>query len=218
MKETLKFSSTKEKLTIEINPSMKPIVKLGLAFQGLLITAFSIGFVLFILYQVSEIGIATFAFMGFGIVYFIVGRKYLRRVFCKEIIEITTHEITIIDKYLTTKATRSFLISEISNISFAGQHSYTRHPLAGESTDYTGFGVSEQGIQYLIADGTIEIFCNGGTRRFGKNIASWDAEEIVSRIEKFTGKNFRLDNKTEQLLDELDDFENKNNDKNQKSG
>ena len=43
-------------------------------------------------------------------------------------------------------------------------------------------------MQFLIQDGTLGITCNGVIERFGKNIASWDAEEIIDRIEKFTGR------------------------------
>lgn len=73
---------------------------------------------------------------------------------------------------------------------------------------YAGWGVSEKEVQYVIDDGTIELFYNGATRRFGKNIASWDAEEIISRIERFTEHTFNRKTEKDYPLTELEDSHN----------
>jgi len=197
MSESLKFSESKQKLTIEILPSIKPIVKFGLIFQGLLITIVSIvlGFVIFS--NLSNIGIVSLAFVACCFFLFIIGRKYLRRVFYKEIIEVTKNELTIIDKYLTAKDSESFMISEISNICFAGQHNFTSHFLDNGTVDFSGLSITERETQLLIEDGTIELLSNDKKRRFGKNIASWDAEKIISRIEIYIGRNLHSDNTKE---------------------
>ena len=85
--------------------------------------------------------IASLVLIGMCVLYFIAGRKYLNRVFYKEIIEVNRDKLTIIDKYLTSSATISFPLREISSIGFVGQYNYTRHPLESNTMDITGFGV-----------------------------------------------------------------------------
>jgi hypothetical protein len=195
MKETIQCNESEVKLTIEILPSMKTIVRFGLIFKGILIIVSSIFIITAILTTISDMTVASLVLIGMCVLYFIAGRKYLNRVFYKEIIEVNRDKLTIIDKYLTSSATISFPLREISSIGFVGQHNYTRHPLESNTMDITGFGVAEKEVQYVIEDGTIEIYCNGITRRFGKNIASWDAEEIVNKIKKFAGNSLGMDNR-----------------------
>jgi len=194
MKETIQCNESEGKLTIEILPSMKTIVRLGLVFKGIFIIGCSIFTTIIILTTISDITIASLMLIAMCIIYFIAGKKYLNRVFYKEIVEVDKNNLTIIDKYLTSKETISFPITEISSIGFVGQHNYTRHPLDNDTMDFTGFGVAEREVQFLIEDGTIEIYCNGVTRRFGKNIASWDAEEIVNNIKRFAGNRLTVEN------------------------
>lgn len=194
MKETIKFNESEDKLTIEILPSMKTIVRLGLVFKGILIIGCSIFITIIILTTISDITIASLVFIAMCVIYFIAGKKYLNRVFYKEIVEVNRKDLTIIDKYLTSRETISFPLTKISSLGFVGQHNYTRHPLDNNTMDVTGFGVAEREVQFLIEDGTIEIYCNGVTRRFGKNIASWDAEEIVNKIKRFAGNRLKVNN------------------------
>jgi hypothetical protein len=100
--------------------------------------------------------------------------RVCRQAFNKEIIEITKDRITVIDKSLLKKKVKIFIVKEISDFDYVGRNKFTPHPLAGNSVDYTGFGVSEKELQYLIEDGTIEITSKQEKIRFGKNIPSWD--------------------------------------------
>lgn len=186
MKESIQYLETEGKLTIVILPLMKPIVKTGLAFIGILVIGLSITFATVILYSLVDMGIMALVFGSFAGFGFYLGSKYLGRAFSKEIIEITTDRITIIDKYLFKKEVKTFSIEEILNIDFVGRNNFTAHPLAGQTVDYTGFGTSEKELQFIIEDGAIEISNQQETKRFGKNIPSWDAEILMARLKKFT--------------------------------
>jgi hypothetical protein len=72
-----------------------------------------------------------------------------------------------------------------------------------QSIDATGWQASETETQMLIEDGTIQFFCNGATLRFGKNVASWDAEKIIQKIEAFAQNDLSTDDKTELMLRQL---------------
>ena len=87
MKETIQCNESEVKLTIEILPSMKTIVRFGLIFKGILIFVSSIFIITVILMTISDISVASLVLIGMCVLYFIAGRKYLNRVFYKEIIE-----------------------------------------------------------------------------------------------------------------------------------
>jgi hypothetical protein len=186
MKESIQYLETEDKLTIVILPLMKPIVKTGLAFIGLLAIVLSITFGVVILYSLMWMGFMALVLGSFAAFGFYLGTKYIGRAFNKEIIEITRDRITIINKSLLKKEAKTFSVKEISDLDFVGRNTFTPHPLTGNSVDYTGFGIPEKELQYLIEDGAIEITSKKEKIRFGKNIPSWDAEVVVTRVMKFT--------------------------------
>jgi hypothetical protein len=202
--ETLKITATDEHLTIKISPSMKPIIKFGLVFQGLLYAFTLIGLIFMFFKTIDDMGFVTFGFFALAVICFIIGRKYLSRVFYKESVVTTKTELIIIENSLFEKKIHKYLIDEISNISFIGQNEFTPNLITGSEIYSNGLRIGENEIQYLIEDGTIGFFHNGITKRFAKNIASWDAEEIISRIESFTGKKFNVRAKKEKFEEDLD--------------
>jgi hypothetical protein len=186
MSENIQYIETDDKLTIVIFPLMKPIVKTGLAFIGILVIGLSIVFAGVILYSLIDMGIMALVFGVFSAFGFYLGTKYVGRAFNKEIIEITNDRITITDKYLWNKKAKILLLDEILDINYVGRNKFTPHPLTGTSADYTGFGVSEIEVQYIIEDGTMEIIGKQEKHRFGKNVPSWDADVMVTRMVRFT--------------------------------
>ena len=185
MKERIQYFEGKDKLTILILPLMKPIVRTGLAFIGLIVCGLSIVFAGVVLNSLVDMGFMALVFGSFAIFGFYLGTKYINRAFNKEMVEITRGSITITDKYLWNKKANTFAIHEIVGLDFVGRNKFTPHPLAGNSIDYTGFGVSETELQFIIEDGSIEIASKHEKRRFGKNVPSWDEEIIVERLTKF---------------------------------
>lgn len=141
MTKPILYTETTDKLTIQIFPSMKPIVKFGLALQGISIIAFSIGYTIFILSMIQSFGIASLAMIVGAIIYYIIGRMYIRRVFYQEVIEVTKEELTVMDKYPGSTVMKQYPLPEIFDLGFAGQRPFTEHPLTGKSTDYLGWGV-----------------------------------------------------------------------------
>ncbi len=201
--ENLKFTETDSRLTIEIIPLIKPIEKIVFIFKTLFYVGIALGCLALIIFQYKDFNLVVLYFFGVLILYFLAGRNYFNNTFYKEIIEVTKDDMKVIDQYLFAEKIRIYPIAEIAHIGFVGQRKYTRHPLDGDSMDFNGFATMEKEMQYLIKDGTIEIFYNGAGRRFGKNLPSWDAEEIIQRITAFAGNNLSMDDKMEQMLEEL---------------
>lgn len=201
--ENLKFTETDSQLTIEIIPLIKPIEKIVFIVKTVFYAGIAVGCLALIIFQFKDAIFYILYFFAILAVYFLVGRTYFNNTFYKEIIEVTKDDIKVIDQYMFAEKTRIYSIAEIAHIGFVGQRKYTRHPLDGDSMDFNGFATMEKEMQYLIKDGTIEIFYNGAGRRFGKNLPSWDAEEIIQRIVAFTGNNLSMDDEMEQMLEEL---------------
>ena len=205
----MQIKESKDKLTIELTPPKSPIARAILIFQVIIFFGLSTYFLIRILSNVRDnLGIAILFFIVVFIGAFLLGKKFFRAASHTEILEITTKQLVLIDKYIFSTEIATFSIPKISHLEFVGEEQFTKHPLEGDSLDYTGLGVRERAIQSFIADGTIEILYNGRARRFGKNIPSWESEEIITRIKKFTGSNLSAGDSVTQLLDELNQIEN----------
>lgn len=203
MKETLKFTESKDKLKIEIYPSVSPIIKFGLIFQGVLLIATALFLTSVTIRLIADIPIAAIIIIALCVVYVLAGREYLKKVLNRESLEISKDQITIINKQFGSIKTKSFSISEVSSLEIASQNNYTKHPLDNGTVDITGLGVTEQQLQYVTEGGTIDMRCNGMVVRFASNIASWDSEEVINRIKQFTGNNFKNNDQMKVLLNEL---------------
>jgi hypothetical protein len=187
MTETLKFDETPGKLTIRILPAMKPIVKAGLVLQGVIMAGAAVFLLALVAIMVKDMLFSGIVFGVVSVVYFFAGRKYLDKVFGSEDVEVTSLALVITERYMMHSVKQAYLIQDIKDIVFAGQQQFTPHEFDNPSTDFTGLAATEKEIQYLIEDGTLELITKTGIRRFGKNIPSWDAEEIITRISAFTG-------------------------------
>jgi len=190
MSETFKIIETDNYLRIEFINKMKPIVKFGLFIQGIMIMSFSIFFICTIIYTIFEIS-DFFALLflipiSFGILYFIAGKSYLKKLTYKEEIIIKDSEFRIIESYLFSEIVKSYNIDEMAYLNYAGQQKFTNHSITNETFDAIGFNTQEKEIQYIISDGTISFFYHGETIRFGINIPTWDAEDIINKINLYT--------------------------------
>lgn len=205
MKERVKFTETPYLLVIELNPGTKTYVKFFL----LLSAIFIIGPPIY-----SEYGNGSgWAFQAGGMLllgiifialYLLASHTFLKRAFRKEKIEVTKEEILVIDHLPFWKKVNRFGVDEVEHIGSPGYQKFTPHPLATGSFDYLGWNTAEKEIQYLIEDGTMEIVTAQKRLRFGINIPSWEAEEIIERIKAFTGKDFG--NQSLYKYDSLDDL------------
>ena len=177
-------------LIINLKPKIKSAIKIGFVFQGVLILLLTIALFSLSIQAFLSITIISILCIVGAIIYFIVGRNYLRNVFYKEQITVSKNELTIIYKSLGINKTYDFDLNDIKYFGHVGTVEYTEHPMNNPIIDFTGLGVGERELQFLIDDGTIEIATSDETIRFGKNMTSWDTEEIIEQIEQYTGKKF----------------------------
>jgi hypothetical protein len=124
-----------------------------------------------------------------SIVLFIVFFKLLNAAFFKEHLMVSNESITVIRKYLSNIEKHVFNLSEITYLGFSEQQ-YTKHTMDNPIVDFTGLATQEKELQYVIDEGNILLVTNTSSVKFGKNMPSWDIEEVIEKIETFTSRKF----------------------------
>lgn len=184
-------------LKIDLKPNIKSIVKFGFVFQGVLIII-SIPLLLLLGLQIkNDFPLLSLLPFAGALVFLYAGKKYLENVYYKETIRVSSTDLTVIIKKLTQSREHTFAIKDITSFGFAGEEVFTKHPMHNDVIDFTGLATTERELQFLIAEGTLEIETAEHRFRFGKNMASWEAEEIIAKLEqhfktKFANKHHQL--------------------------
>jgi hypothetical protein len=181
-------------LTVRLSPGKPVVITIGLT----VIAGFYvfIASMLFAIPDWSRISSPDFGFvlggtalLLYSMLYFLVARAFIRRLTRQEIIKVNATSLIITDKYMFGESSKSYDLQHVSRIFFAGTENFTKHPLDGNHADI-GFRGMEGMVQYQITDGNIMVLYGKRQIRFGRNIPSWDAEEIIDAISKYTGKDF----------------------------
>ena len=188
MPQTFTTHKDADKLRIELSPPVKPVIGLGLFLSGFYFLVAGVYYLSGTMAVSGNPG-GIVLMLLFALLYFLVGGSFLRRVIQYEIIEVTHDTISIVNKYLLNRRSQNYSWDKVSDIFFVGREAFTPHPFEGKHFDI-GFGAFEKQVNYLISDGNMILVSSGESIRFGRNIPSWDAEDFLSQIEDFTGRNF----------------------------
>ena len=190
-----------ESINIELNSGSKSILKIGFLIRACFILFFVIGTALFGLYIFKVSIIIAIVCLIITFIMFRIFFKMLNAAFYKEYLIVTKESITVVLKNLSSTKKNVFKLNTINYFGFANQY-YTKHPLDNQIIDFTGLAAREKELQYVIDDGNIKIETGTKSIKFGKNMPSWDVEELVEKIELFTGRKFVIP-KHENSVDEI---------------
>lgn len=180
----------KSEIIIDLKPKIKSIVKFGFVFQGVLIII-SIPLLLLLGLQIkNDLPLLSLLPFAGALVFLYAGKKYLENVYYKESIRISPTDLTVVIKKLGQSTQHSFSIKDITSFGYAGEEVFTKHPLHNDVIDFTGLATTERELQFLIAEGTLEIETAEQRFRFGKNMASWEAEEVIAQVENYLDSKF----------------------------
>ena len=185
-------------LVIDLKPQTKAVIKIGFAFMGFLIMLGVGAFLFMALTIITDITVLAVFLIGAAILFFYISKKYFQNVFYKEQIMVEGDKLIVSNKSWGTEKVYEFNMNDISFFGHVGMREYTEHPMNNNVVDFTGLGTGERELQYLIDDGTIEISTEDEVLRFGKNMSSWDTEEVITKIEKYTNRKFS--NKNEETF------------------
>ncbi len=198
--ERISFTQTADRLVLVISNNISPFWR----YFFLIISIVIVVGVGVSLYDMSmDVSFRKPHKMIIGIGSISAGVIWLNKTFKKEIVEVDKTNLSLRTQTLFSNRIKIYSLSDIAHFRFAGGNTFTEHALKVNDFDYLGAQTAEKQLQHVIKDGTLEFFCKGKYIRFGLNVTSWDAEEIITHIEKFSGNNLQLDDSMEKLLDEL---------------
>ena len=121
--------------------------------------------------------------------YLIAGYRFASKASRTELLLVTSKTIELIEKGWFHKKKKKFDIAKISSLRFVEKPVLTTHPLAGVTFDYLGFQTTQQVINEMYGDNRIAFDYNGNTISFGKNLYSWDYEDLFLTIYPVTNYN-----------------------------
>jgi hypothetical protein len=149
-----------------------------------LAAAIIFGYILFAQWNLSITtiisGLAVFAF---GIAFY----RFFNKATETEKLFVRKNRLDIVNTGFLKIERKSFIVNEISNLKFNEKEKFEPHPLKGETFDYLGFQTDQQVIQDLHSEGRVSFNYRGSLYRFGKELASWEFNELEGLIYELTG-------------------------------
>jgi len=138
--------------------------------------------------------IALLAIVAFGIAFY----RFINKATESETLFVDKERLELIVSRLFKQQKRSFLLTDISEFRFLETERYEPHPLKGESFDYLGFQTEQRVIQDLHMEGRVSFMYQGRQIRFGKDLVSWEFNELEVLLYDLTGNDFRYTDKFEK--------------------
>jgi hypothetical protein len=114
----------------------------------------------------------------FGAATFVGAYRFINKALLSERMFIDGKDLFLITLGLTFKKRQTFDLALISNFRLLEKPEMAKHPLAGQSFDYLGFQTEQQVINEMYGDNRLAFDYEGRTIQFGKDIYSWDFDEI----------------------------------------
>jgi hypothetical protein len=121
--------------------------------------------------------------------YLIAGFRFASKASRTETLLVTSNTIELAAKGWFNEKKKKYDIAKISALRFVEKPILTAHPLAGLSFDYLGFQTTQQVINEMYGDNRIAFDYNGTTISFGKNLYSWDYDDLFLTIYPITNYN-----------------------------
>jgi hypothetical protein len=125
-------------------------------------------------------GLAVFAFA-------IAFYRFFNKATETEKLFVKKNRLEIVNAGFLKMKRKSFIVNEISDLKFNEKEKFEPHPLKGETFDYLGFQTDQQVIQDLHSEGRVSFNYRGSLHRFGKELASWEFNELEDLIYELTG-------------------------------
>lgn len=174
-----------EQKVIHLNSNPKSVIKVGLLVRAIYFLMPAIIFFFIAVIALKEELLGAIVCFIIGILFFYIFFKILNRAFFKEFLTVTKQDVTLTLKTLSNKKEYVFLLNEIKYFGFSSQ-TYTKHPLDNPIVDFTGLAATERELQFIIDEGNIKIETATQSIKCGKDLPSWEVEEIINDIEQFT--------------------------------
>ena len=154
--------------------------------------------------SVSMIWLRWITGFGGGMLYVIAALRFLSRIAYREQLLLDGMHFTIIQRTFFSRQVQRYLWHEMGPLHYIGKPQKTDHPLKGKHYDYWGFEAHEHIIQHLHHDGNLYFRYQNYAVRFGRDIYSWHAEEMVRMMQLYAGSRLKLGAEWRLLMQETE--------------
>jgi hypothetical protein len=135
---------------------------------------------------------------------FFLAYRFANKAVQSEKLIVSKHNLTLVKAGLFTAKKRIFDIKDIQNFRHLAAGKISKHPLAGESFDYTGFQAREHLANSVHQDNRLAFDYKGSMIKFGENIYSYEFEELQVILYEITGIDFSYADAFEISFDDAD--------------
>ena len=97
----------------------------------------------------------------------------------------------------------TYPIESIQNLCYTGAGTVAYHPLQSDNLDALGFGVRQNMVHAVTAEGNVAFYFGTKQIRFGINLSSWDTEQLNSIIKEKTGGKLDIAGLPEDIPDSV---------------
>jgi hypothetical protein len=127
----------------------------------------------------------TVLLLALATVQFVASYRFGRSAMLQEEIFIDSKELILMIKGIGPMKRQIFDLPAVTDFRFLDKPVMAPHPLAGESFDYLGFQTEQQVINEMFGDNRLSFDYNGRVVKFGKNVYSWDFDEILQLLRSY---------------------------------
>jgi hypothetical protein len=121
---------------------------------------------------------------------FLLAYRFANKAVQSEKLIVSKHNLTLVKAGLFTAKKRIFDIKDIQNFRHLAAGKISKHPLAGDSFDYTGFQAREHLANSVHQENRLAFNYKGSMIKFGENIYSYEFEELQVILYEITGNDF----------------------------
>ena len=140
--------------------------------------------IIFILeHPLEEYSVGKYVFeIAMALVLLIAAFRFANKALMGESIFVNNEELQLIKKGILQSYSISYNRLKISNFRHLDKPVLTKHPLEGETFDYTGWKGKQMVINEMQGDNRVAFDYENKTVSFGENVYIWQFEELMALI------------------------------------
>lgn len=200
MSKEITYHWGEDQLTIHLGKRLDPRLRAIFWAEAIFTSTLAIVFIMRA-FKGGEIWLRWVTGIGGVALCMIAVLRFLSRMAYREHLILDSKHFTIIQKSFLSTQVERYLWTEMGPLHYIGKPPKTDHPLKGQSFDM-GFDSNEHIIQCLHPEGNLYFKYNRYPVRFGRNVYSWDAEEMVRMMQLYAGDKMRLGAEWKMLMQE----------------
>jgi len=178
----IKIFDSKKYVVIDAQRNLSKIIYFGLYVQSLIYISISVYSFYFFFFPYTELSLFLCMIFLANIFFLFLGISFLKPIYQREKIVIYPTYVLICNYFLLRIRFRRYEKFKIKNIKISLDINFTKNNLDTGGMDYLGIAGDEKLAQFFVDDPKIEFEYSGSIIKFGKNLESWEAYQIVDLL------------------------------------